>query len=400
MKRLAFLDGVRAVLALWVVLGHQAILIGADLPALGNPAVAVDVFMLLSGFFIAATFERLREQHAPARAARDFLIRRLMRIWPLYAVLFCVCWWLLAPLTEAKLLILDTFAPPGTAAAEAAAQPPADLRWVLLHLSMLHGLVAAQAHASPLPDWSLSLEFQFYLLFPLLAWVLARRPLLLCLLAAGLAFVSPKLLGDYQLPGSLAHFTQPAALSYRLNVFLIGVMAWRLFAREAEREPRQLELLAIVLCLAPMGMRQVLGCFAMLYLLAHADGAAARALGGRTLAWLGRISFSIYLVHLPVLRLVTAALIETPGYAELPALARWGLALLCALPPLLAASQLAYWLIEAPGIRLAHRWTAAASPLTGEPSPAPSGGRAALTPPAPAPAAVAPRSAASGPRGS
>lgn len=359
--RVQALDGVRALLALWVVLGHLCRLVGAPVPLIGNPAIAVDLFMVLSGFFIATTFDRLVQQQPWVTATRYFLIRRLMRIGPLYLVCLSLCWWFLEPLGAARVLAAQTF--PVPLAQEAAyLQTPYDSptwQWVLLHYSMLFGVVPSQATATPLPDWSLSLEFQFYLLFPVLALGLRRRPLLVCFVAAGLAFVSPGLLGDYFTPGRFAHFHQPAALVYKLNVFLLGVMAWRLFARvQAEGPgPGHVELLAVVMCLVPLGAQATLGGFGIFYLLARSQGAAAQWLSHPVMTGLGRISFTIYLVHQPVLWLVVAALIDQAWFLALPSMARYGVATLCMLPLVIVASQMLYVLIESPGIRLAHRWT-------------------------------------------
>jgi len=47
------LDGIRGLLAMWVFWGHICIFVGLKMPILGTPALAVDLFMLLSGFLMA-----------------------------------------------------------------------------------------------------------------------------------------------------------------------------------------------------------------------------------------------------------------------------------------------------------------------------------------------------------
>jgi len=362
--RIGSLDGARALLALWVVFGHLAGTVGARLPLVDNPAVAVDLFMVLSGFFIAATYTSLSAQHPPATAMRYFWIRRVMRIWPVYAVLLTIVWIFLVPLHELRLEQLQAFAPvalPEGAPVVASDPVPVTLWSALLHYTMLFGLLPSQATATALPDWSLSLEFQFYLVFPLLAIALRKRPLMLCFAAAVMAFVSPPLFGFYLTPGSLAHFRQPAFLPYRLHFFLLGALAYAMFKRHREAADATWtgDVLAIVLCLVVMGVQATLGVFGILYLMARPHSRAASLLGRDTMRWLGRISFSIYLVHAPLMRVVVALLVREPWFVSLPPLARFAVAAACLVPVVLVAAQLLYRLVEQPGIALAHRWTSA-----------------------------------------
>ena len=356
--RIGSLDGVRALLALWVVFGHLAGTVGARVPLIDNPAVAVDLFMVLSGFFIAATYTSLSAQHPPATAMRYFWIRRVMRIWPVYAVLLTIAYVFVVPLHELRLEQLRAFA---TAGSPVLASDPAPVTWwgVLTHYSMLFGLLPSQATATALPDWSLSLEFQFYLVFPLLAIALRRHPLALCFAAAAMAFVSPPLFGFYLTPGSLAHFRQPAFLPYRLHFFLLGALAYAMFKRPREAGDKSWtgDVLAIVLCAVAMGVQATLGVFGILYLMARPESRAAALLGHDTMRWLGRISFSIYLVHALLMRVVVALLVREPWFLSLPAPARFGVAAACLVPVVLVAAELLYRLVEQPGIALAHRWT-------------------------------------------
>ncbi|MDO9607223.1 MAG: hypothetical protein Q7J26_01760 [Brevundimonas sp.] len=61
-ERIAPLEGVRGLMAWWVVLGHYAHTVGLTNPILENNALAVDVFVILSGFVI--TFADLEEAGA------------------------------------------------------------------------------------------------------------------------------------------------------------------------------------------------------------------------------------------------------------------------------------------------------------------------------------------------
>ncbi len=74
-------------------------------------------------------------------------------------------------------------------------------------------------------------------------------------------------------------------------------------------------------------------------------------LAWRPLQYLGRISYSLYLIHYPVSCLVAAAGFRLTGYAPLPA-ALW---LALALVMSIAAAQLLYVLVERPSLQLSRR---------------------------------------------
>jgi peptidoglycan/LPS O-acetylase OafA/YrhL len=51
-SRIACLDRLRAIAALWVLAGHCALLTGLSVPVLDLPDLGVDLFMMLSGFLM------------------------------------------------------------------------------------------------------------------------------------------------------------------------------------------------------------------------------------------------------------------------------------------------------------------------------------------------------------
>ncbi|KQP12230.1 acyltransferase [Pseudorhodoferax sp. Leaf267] len=367
--RVDAVDGLRAVLAWWVVLAHLAMSTGLRLVAVANPSVAVDLFMVLSGFLIASTYERLTQTQGPRQGMVSFWIRRVMRIWPLYAFLLTLVWLFRGSLADWTALIAQALqgrAAVGDAMAHGAADAAYGWAGAAWHYSMLFGLNAAQATTTELPDWSLSLEFQFYLLFPLVAVLYRRWPLWVCCVSAGLAYVSPGLLGDYQQAGRWAHFHQPALLTYRLHFFLVGCIAYRIFALHARpgARPQDLhrDLVALLLCLSVAGVRSALGIIVVMFVLSHPASALCRWFSTRAMAWMGRISFSIYLVHMPLLKLVLGTLVLQPWFMGLTPALRFGVAALCLVPLVLLASHALYRCIENPGNRLAHRWTSRAGP--------------------------------------
>lgn len=200
--------------------------------------------------------------------------------------------------------------------------------------------------------WSLRWEVVFSLLLPLFAWAAlraTRRPLVL----AGLC-VAATILG---------RVLSVATLVY-IPVFLLGtLMAVHLDELRRWRPPNRWTLpLAAVLAGAlliaswlarpldlPVIARDVLwglaGAGAALTVLLAVLWPPLRAgLEARPVQWLGRVSFSLYLVHVPIL----ATLVYLFGYP------RWWLACLVAVPLSLGAAALFRRWVEAPSHRLSR----------------------------------------------
>lgn len=353
--RLIPLDGVRALLALWVVFGHLASLVACRIPVLTNPAIAVDLFLFLSGFFIAATFASLRARHGHALATRYFWIRRVMRIWPLYAVLLTIAYLYIGEFDGLKHAIMDLYQPHVAGEHHSRGYEAPSMSDALLHYTMLFGLIDTQATATPLPDWSLSLEFQFYLLFPLLVVVLRRHLWLVCAAAICLAFITPKFLGFYWHPGDLAHFRQPSVLTYKLNLFLVGSLAYYASgSRDADPNSKWVFFAAMILSLAIANTLTRIGIALMLFLIFNPESRLARVLGMRVLAFFGEISYTIYLVHLLVMLPILGMLIQTEWFLGMSAYPRFLVGSLIVFAAIVPTSWLLYVLVERPGIKLGH----------------------------------------------
>ena len=152
--RLPGLDSLRAIAVVWTMLFHSFLVggLGEDWQWLQQYGwMGVDLFFVLSGFLIGA------QVLAPlARGERvgfgDFYLRRAFRILPAFWAVLAV--YLLWPgFREA----------PGM-------EPWWKFAGFFVNLSIDYGNRAAFSHA-----WSLCVEEHFYLVFPLLAWLLAKR---------------------------------------------------------------------------------------------------------------------------------------------------------------------------------------------------------------------------------
>lgn len=155
MNRLPGLDLLRAIAIVWVMLFHSYIVggLGPDFAWLSRYGWAgVDIFFVLSGFLIGTQVLRPLQRGEPLSFG-GFYARRAWRILPVFAVVLAlyVCF---PAMREA----------PGL-------QPWWQFATFTVNLLIDYGSNQAFSHA-----WSLCVEEHFYLVFPLLAWWLTRRP--------------------------------------------------------------------------------------------------------------------------------------------------------------------------------------------------------------------------------
>jgi peptidoglycan/LPS O-acetylase OafA/YrhL len=155
MNRLPGLDLLRAIAIVWVMLFHSFVVggLGPDFDWLSRYGWAgVDIFFVLSGFLIGTQVLRPLQRGEPLSLG-GFYARRALRILPVFAVVLALYAWF-PVLREA----------PGL-------QPWWQFATFTLNLLIDYGSNQAFSHA-----WSLCVEEHFYLVFPLLAWWLTRRP--------------------------------------------------------------------------------------------------------------------------------------------------------------------------------------------------------------------------------
>jgi len=215
------LDGLRGVLAVYVMLGHAApfvVLPGCVEAALRHGEAAVDLFFCLSGLVVVQSLERFDFCAGP------FLRARARRLLPVYFLVLAAAVLLLSagsPLPEMPWLNV------GSAGAEVWEQGlPAGVFWHLLaHVTLTQGLIPQGAlpwaYVTLLgPAWSLSTEWQFYLV---VAALRVRNLGALAVLLLGMAVVYRLL----PLPGFWQFsraFLPDAAGYFALGVASVGVV--------------------------------------------------------------------------------------------------------------------------------------------------------------------------------
>jgi peptidoglycan/LPS O-acetylase OafA/YrhL len=297
------IDGLRAVAVLPVVCYHAG---------LGMPGgfVGVDVFFVISGYLISRLI--LRDLGKGQFAITEFWERRIRRILPAAFAMVCLtllgCWFLYLPLD---------FADFGKTVIGQALLSSNLVLW------KQSGYFAEPSELKPLlHTWSLAVEEQFYLLFPFLLLLLyrfARRSLAWVIFVLALVSFALGVVGTYQHP--LATF------------YLLPTRAWELLIGACLAAfPRPLAVtrahgvlgwvgLAAIVCSAGFysdrtrfpGVAALLPCAgAALVIWANSAEltASGKLLAWRPLVFIGLISYSLYLVHWPIIVFVKYRTVE------------------------------------------------------------------------------------------
>jgi len=184
-----------------------------------------------------------------------------------------------------------------------------------LHLLLLHAWGPETGLRYNLPSWSISAEFFAYLMFPAF-WALAarvRRPAAQAV--AALATAAGTVLALRALGHETLHVYLDHALLRVSGEFLAGCLAYRLFAatggagRIAAGPTAVVLLVLLALALSPWADPGMAPAAALLvYVLAAGTGPGVAVLAAPAALFLGRISYAIYMTHLPVLSVLRRVL--------------------------------------------------------------------------------------------
>lgn len=331
------LDGLRGIASLWVVIGHAMKLSGWGFKPFDAPDLAVDLFIVLSGFLMAFHYIR-RESREPwgyRSTWAFFWMRRFFRIAPLYYLVLVAALALGPHLGEIRHFIGTAIPGTGTDPTRYIDQSPTNF---LLHVSFLFGFLPDYGYRTPIPDWSIGLEMQFYLAFPFLMLFWRRAgPIVAVLFVAGaclaLRFGAPLVIDAYAMP---------TFLPLKLPLFLAGMLAAASFFASGRRF-WMLAIAAAVVATAPSWRTDgVLDCAARVCFVAALLGLpAADRFSGQPLVhgllafansilrmkafrFLGDVSYGVYLIHLlimiPIVGRVIVFLGPGAGGAEICAL--------------------------------------------------------------------------------
>ena len=359
-RRLPELDGVRgcaiALVLVWHYIQNQIHAETGSLSAYLKQAIGftwsgVDLFFVLSGFLIAGILLDNRDKPHYFKA---FYMRRACRILPLYYLnlgLFFLFMTLEFDLVSPMRSLFEDNTVP---------------LWTYLTFTQNISMAAQNSGGANwlAVTWSLAVEEQFYLLFPLLVrYVPLQRLPLLFIWFAGMAVYL-----RFSLPGLSAYINTPwradslmigALLAYLVRVpgFFDNARSYR-FAIGAV-----FVMAAMVLGFANMNGGLSLGgtlthlllavTFALFLLLAllNREGVLGSVLRNRVLMWLGSISYGVYILHTGVSHLVHKLVRDAR-----PSIDSWGgvATTLLALAVTLLVAQISYQWFERRFIRYGH----------------------------------------------
>ncbi|RYG44393.1 acyltransferase [bacterium] len=348
--RLPFIEGIRGLLALYVALGHAASMADPSTLAgkvskapdwlqivmapLGHGHVAVAAFIVLSGFCLQLSLY-VGGQDGRVRDLRRYGRRRARRILPPYYMALAIS------------VVVALTITPKLSGYPFEIYRPLTAENVLAHAFLVHNFSTAWMYKINGVLWSIAIEAQLYVLFPFLASRLRRfgRPVFLAVttaIAAGLYLTLPEAPKLY--PWYIALFAVgmvAAAFAYRppsklgvmptlggivtlagISAFFFGLWSgWSLWALDS------------VGGLATAGLAY--------WLSVSPDIILGRFLGRPLLVVLGGFSYSLYLVHHPVMQalwFVRPTLGEAPDFGFL----------ILTMPVVLVAAYAFSWAFERP----------------------------------------------------
>lgn len=341
------IDGLRAVAVIPIVLFH------AGLSQLAGGFVGVDIFFVISGFLITTIISREMDQHQFTIA--KFYHRRVVRIFPALTVMLAIVVlsgiFFLLPVELQKL---------SSSAAAAMA-----------FLSNMYfwkdaDYFAGASEAKPLlHTWSLGVEEQFYLFYPMLLLGLKRympRRAEQAILAITILSFLASLALTFKEPTSAFYLLPTRAWELGIGA-LVAMRRFPALPTAAARNAASVAGLVLILVAiavtspdwgfpAPMGLLPCLGAALLIAYGEHAP--TARLLGSGAMRWIGAISYSLYLWHWPI---ITYYRLRFGMHLDLSASV-----LLIALSVL--AGALSYYLVEQPFLRNfrrgAPKWSLAA----------------------------------------
>jgi len=278
LDRVPALDGIRAIAVLMVMASHFD---HGQLTEGG--VVGVTMFFTLSGFLITSLL--IAEHETRGRIALGpFYRSRVLRLFPALALLLVILLSLTAAGLPTRVTPALTFSVLGYAS-----------NWFLLATA-----TGGQVHWSALSHtWSLAIEEQFYLVWPLVV-IVALRIGRRTLLAASVAGAGAALL--------VTVVTDTPILATQVSAYALlagcALAAW-LRGRARVQPPRWLVTAAVLLLVATMPMHgQRLGFVLAPALMLVAIWVAVQVpvpwLGSRVPVWIGRRSYGLYLWHVPV----------------------------------------------------------------------------------------------------
>lgn len=310
------IDALRGIAVLSVILFHL------DLTFITGGYVGVDIFFVISGYVIAKSLQE--DLHHDKFSIVKFYNKRIRRIFPALFVTFA------ATYVGGLFFLLPNFF-------EKFAQSLMSSAVFVSNMFFWRdsGYFSADALTRPLlHTWSLSVEEQYYIFYPLLAyavyhffgkrWLLVLAPLFLGSLALSAYattiaptanfFLAPTRAWELLTGALLAHRSPPLPTARWQKEFIglcgLGLLAYAIFMFDSETAFPGLS--ALIPCL---------GAAAIIYAGQSTERSTIYSIiANKPLVWVGLISYSLYLVHWPLIVFFYFTNLAPPSLPEAAAL--------------------------------------------------------------------------------
>lgn len=272
----------------------------------------VSLFFVLSGFLLGLPFARSALSQAKARSARMFLLKRFVRIVPLYYIVVLLVWSLTNP------------------------ELPGDWRDLVLHLTFTHVYSEDKIFYTDGPAWSLAVEVHFYVLLAILGPLayraclrLSRRASRLAVLLGGIGVLiglslAYKFWAVYVLRAPSTQWPVWFGPPAKLDLFAVGLLLAVLAAAGVRWPARAIRVLVVLAGAGVIALGMAIrpphdepdpfvhpviaaGCALVISATALSTAPGPRWLSWRPLLLVGLCSYSLYLWHEPVLRVLVDA---------------------------------------------------------------------------------------------
>ncbi|RDH77915.1 acyltransferase [Mycolicibacterium moriokaense] len=326
-ERVSSLTGIRAVAALLVMATHAAYTTGKYTHGyLGliysRMEIGVPIFFVLSGFLLFGPWVRATATGGPAPSVRRYAWHRVRRIMPAYVVTVLIAY------------LVYHFRNAG---------PNPGHTWMGLFRNLTltqiytDNYLFSYLHQALTQMWSLAVEVAFYVVLPLLAYlllvVLCRRRWRPALLIAGLALLAAltpawlvlvhttDFLPDgarlwlpsylvWFIGGMLLAVLQPLGVrAYAMACLPVAMACYLIIATPLGGEPTTSPS-ELREALAKAGFYAVIATLAVAPLALRDRGWYTRLLASRPMVFLGEISYEIFLIHLLTMELVMVEILH------------------------------------------------------------------------------------------
>ena len=315
------IDGMRAIAVLLVILFH------ANFSLFSGGYIGVDVFFVLSGYLITLTIDK--EMSENRFSFQQFYLRRIRRIIPVLVFIMLV-----VTIPAYFILFADNLESYGRTLLHTILSTNNFHLWVILK-----DYFAENSDLIPfLHTWSLSVEEQFYFVWPVLLLVLHKflnnknRLLFIVLFVIGMLVASIYLTKTNM---NMAYFLLPARF-FELGMGACLAMYWEKLPNLSKQYNGVISITGMILIILPAvaltkgsafpGLNAFWPCLGTCLLIytgknSENQGVLNSILQNKLLVWVGLLSYSLYLWHWPIFTFIKYLGVTLDGTIRIGAIA-------------------------------------------------------------------------------